>query len=181
MIFIVAVFFGNASHGIMFLLLMQEACCEKKLSSSIRKYCMMGLNSLFLCLLNYSSASFHQSKIRNLFLFYGNVFCYLGRVEKAKRCGEMLFMDSETSLSNTKDPPEANWGEENRHGELRFFDRSTVIAATDNFSLDKKIGEGGFGPVYKLTILCLNGWFKIEEFSFRLSVDISLHLENFLL
>ncbi|KAM3701686.1 hypothetical protein ACJW31_05G193200 [Castanea mollissima] len=33
--------------------------------------------------------------------------------------------------------------------ELPLFDLVTVIAATDNFSSENKIGEGGFGPVYK--------------------------------
>ncbi|KAJ4703319.1 lectin protein kinase family protein [Melia azedarach] len=33
--------------------------------------------------------------------------------------------------------------------ELTFFHLSTVIAATDNFSSTKKLGQGGFGPVYK--------------------------------
>ncbi|KAJ4703314.1 Receptor protein kinase [Melia azedarach] len=33
--------------------------------------------------------------------------------------------------------------------ELKMFDLSTMIAATDNFSSDMKLGRGGFGPVYK--------------------------------
>jgi hypothetical protein len=31
-----------------------------------------------------------------------------------------------------------------------LFDLVTVIAATNNFSSENKIGEGGFGPVYKV-------------------------------
>ncbi|KAB1199618.1 G-type lectin S-receptor-like serine/threonine-protein kinase RKS1 [Morella rubra] len=31
---------------------------------------------------------------------------------------------------------------------LPFFDLSTIVAATDNFSLAKRLGQGGFGPVY---------------------------------
>ena len=34
--------------------------------------------------------------------------------------------------------------------ELPFFHLSTIIAATDNFSLDNKLGEGGFGSVHKV-------------------------------
>ncbi|KAB5560480.1 hypothetical protein DKX38_005437 [Salix brachista] len=30
------------------------------------------------------------------------------------------------------------------------FDLSTIAAATNNFSADKKLGEGGFGGVYKV-------------------------------
>ncbi|XP_057444037.1 G-type lectin S-receptor-like serine/threonine-protein kinase SD1-1 [Lotus japonicus] len=36
--------------------------------------------------------------------------------------------------------------------ELPLFDFYTVTIATDNFSKDKKLGEGGFGPVYKGTL-----------------------------
>ena len=32
------------------------------------------------------------------------------------------------------------------------FDSSTLRTATNNFSTDNKIGEGGFGPVYKVTV-----------------------------
>ncbi|KAE9617913.1 hypothetical protein Lal_00037981 [Lupinus albus] len=33
--------------------------------------------------------------------------------------------------------------------ELPFFDLDTIVNATNSFSNDKKLGEGGFGPVYK--------------------------------
>ncbi|XP_038903762.1 G-type lectin S-receptor-like serine/threonine-protein kinase At4g27290 isoform X2 [Benincasa hispida] len=33
--------------------------------------------------------------------------------------------------------------------ELPLFDLSVINSATDNFSLNNKLGEGGFGPVYK--------------------------------
>ncbi|XP_058782678.1 G-type lectin S-receptor-like serine/threonine-protein kinase At4g27290 [Vicia villosa] len=39
--------------------------------------------------------------------------------------------------------------EEEQDFELPFFDLSTMIDATNNFSNDNKLGEGGFGPVYK--------------------------------
>jgi hypothetical protein len=32
-----------------------------------------------------------------------------------------------------------------------LYDLSTLRAATDNFSEENKLGEGGFGPVYKVT------------------------------
>ena len=31
------------------------------------------------------------------------------------------------------------------------FNMETMVAATDNFHNDNKLGEGGFGPVYKVT------------------------------
>lgn len=37
--------------------------------------------------------------------------------------------------------------------EIPLFDLSTITKATNNFSVSRKIGEGGFGPVYKVTAL----------------------------
>ena len=37
--------------------------------------------------------------------------------------------------------------------ELPLFDLSTIASATDNFSLNNKLGEGGFGPVYRVSNL----------------------------
>lgn len=34
--------------------------------------------------------------------------------------------------------------------ELPFFDLATLVKATNNFSIENKLGEGGFGPVYKV-------------------------------
>ncbi|CAK8564818.1 unnamed protein product [Lathyrus sativus] len=39
--------------------------------------------------------------------------------------------------------------EEEQDFELPFFNLSTMIDATNDFSNDNKLGEGGFGPVYK--------------------------------
>ncbi|BFG29026.1 hypothetical protein CerSpe_153000 [Prunus speciosa] len=36
--------------------------------------------------------------------------------------------------------------------DLRVFSYASVMAATDNFSIENKLGEGGFGPVYKGTL-----------------------------
>ncbi|KAL0549915.1 hypothetical protein IC582_014410 [Cucumis melo] len=36
--------------------------------------------------------------------------------------------------------------------ELPLFDLSLINSATNNFSIDNKLGEGGFGPVYKGTL-----------------------------
>ncbi|CAA2969613.1 G-type lectin S-receptor-like serine threonine-kinase At4g27290 isoform X1 [Olea europaea subsp. europaea] len=42
-----------------------------------------------------------------------------------------------------------NYGSHNKDIELPLFDLYTIIKATDNFSINNKLGEGGFGPVYK--------------------------------
>ncbi|XP_062110938.1 G-type lectin S-receptor-like serine/threonine-protein kinase RKS1 [Humulus lupulus] len=39
--------------------------------------------------------------------------------------------------------------EECTNSELLLFDLNTIAAATDNFSIDNKLGQGGFGSVYK--------------------------------
>ncbi|KAL0443466.1 UNVERIFIED_CONTAM: G-type lectin S-receptor-like serine/threonine-protein kinase [Sesamum latifolium] len=40
-------------------------------------------------------------------------------------------------------------GEYHKEPELPLFKLSTILKATNNFSIEKKLGEGGFGPVYK--------------------------------
>lgn len=39
---------------------------------------------------------------------------------------------------------------QNEELELPLFSLSTIINATNNFSFNNKLGEGGFGPVYKV-------------------------------
>jgi len=39
--------------------------------------------------------------------------------------------------------------------ELPFFNFSCMSSATNNFSEENKLGQGGFGPVYKVNIKML--------------------------
>jgi len=43
---------------------------------------------------------------------------------------------------------EEDWKCAKKDVDLPLFDLEVILAATDNFALDNKIGEGGFGPVY---------------------------------
>jgi hypothetical protein len=40
--------------------------------------------------------------------------------------------------------------DQDNSGEMHYFNLSTMLAATNNFSDANKLGEGGFGPVYKV-------------------------------
>ena len=40
-----------------------------------------------------------------------------------------------------------------RNSNFPLFDLRIIIAATDNFSITNKLGQGGFGPVYKVISL----------------------------
>ncbi|TQE10508.1 hypothetical protein C1H46_003846 [Malus baccata] len=40
-----------------------------------------------------------------------------------------------------------------KHDELLIYDFETILLATDNFSIENKLGHGGFGPVYRLGLL----------------------------
>ncbi|CAO2166642.1 unnamed protein product [Urochloa humidicola] len=42
-----------------------------------------------------------------------------------------------------------DWRSAEKDVDLPLFDLDVILAATDNFALSNKIGEGGFGPVYK--------------------------------
>lgn len=37
--------------------------------------------------------------------------------------------------------------------DLKLFSFATIMAATDDFSVEKKLGQGGFGLVFKVTRL----------------------------
>ncbi|RXH75200.1 hypothetical protein DVH24_029921 [Malus domestica] len=36
-----------------------------------------------------------------------------------------------------------------RHHDFSVFSYSSILAATSNFAEENKLGQGGFGPVYK--------------------------------
>ena len=42
------------------------------------------------------------------------------------------------------------WKMEDTGSEFSLYDFSQIVDATDNFSPGKILGEGGFGPVYKV-------------------------------
>ncbi|KAL2247563.1 UNVERIFIED_CONTAM: G-type lectin S-receptor-like serine/threonine-protein kinase [Sesamum indicum] len=62
--------------------------------------------------------------------------CYCFRQKLKPKAGE----------NEEDDHPDVFQGEDL---DLPLFDLGTVARATENFSMNKKLGEGGFGPVYK--------------------------------
>ncbi|CAJ2670542.1 unnamed protein product [Trifolium pratense] len=62
---------------------------------------------------------------------------------KKKRKDEML------QQSNQDSSEEEIGGQSNTHSSLPFFSLKTIITATRNFSQENKLGQGGFGSVYK--------------------------------
>ncbi|KAJ9690121.1 hypothetical protein PVL29_012661 [Vitis rotundifolia] len=66
---------------------------------------------------------------------------------------------SEEILLNVLDRPsgthfvEGHKHDEDNTGETYYFNLTTILAATNNFSDSNKLGEGGFGPVYKGKLL----------------------------
>lgn len=53
---------------------------------------------------------------------------------------------------NVKEDEAIVWGLEGRSSEFTIYDFSQVLEATDNFSEENKLGHGGFGSVYKVTV-----------------------------
>ncbi|KAF3657994.1 G-type lectin S-receptor-like serine/threonine-protein kinase [Capsicum annuum] len=73
------------------------------------------------------------------------VVCLVLRRQK-KKAEKMLVEKERLNHNNNKD----NRSQILREAfELPLFDLSTIMKATDNFSLENKIGTGGFGKVYK--------------------------------
>ncbi|KAG4995300.1 hypothetical protein JHK86_032127 [Glycine max] len=67
-------------------------------------------------------------------------------IEKRKKRAS-LFYDTEISVAY--DEGREQWNEKRTGNDAHIFDLITILEATDNFSFTNKIGEGGFGPVYK--------------------------------
>ena len=53
-------------------------------------------------------------------------------------------------MGHNSDGGETNEGQE--HLEIPLFEMATLLKATNKFSSDNKLGEGGFGPVYKVIV-----------------------------
>jgi hypothetical protein len=66
------------------------------------------------------------------------------RTERRKQ--PILFNDVTTSSTIFHDS--RKFDESKRKPDLPVFDISTILATTNKFSPNKRLGQGGFGPVY---------------------------------
>ncbi|XP_068303744.1 thaumatin-like protein 1a isoform X2 [Pyrus communis] len=66
---------------------------------------------------------------------------------KAKQKGHIKLTRERIKL--TRDTLQEYIGGKHDLSELRIYDFDSILVATDNFSTENKLGQGGFGPVYK--------------------------------
>ncbi|KAJ9671842.1 hypothetical protein PVL29_025507 [Vitis rotundifolia] len=104
-----------------------------------------------MCLGNCSCTAYANSDIRNggsgCLLWFGDL---IDIREFAENGQELYVRMAASELGKVKhylEGGEAN--ERHEHLELPLFDLAALLSATNNFSSDNKLGEGGFGPVYK--------------------------------
>ncbi|KAJ9671802.1 hypothetical protein PVL29_025490 [Vitis rotundifolia] len=100
-----------------------------------------------------SSSKWKVWLIVTLAISLTSAFVIWGIWRKLRRKGEnlLLFDLSNSSEDTNYELSEANklWRGEKKEVDLPMFSFASVSAATNNFSIENKLGEGGFGPVYK--------------------------------
>ena len=97
---------------------------------------------------------FTHLKIASECFFYQNLFALsiiaLAGPQK-DRSAEILLKRMEALTSGNE--PTSNQA---NLKELPLFEFQVLATATDNFSLENKLGQGGFGPVYKVNAFMKN-------------------------
>ncbi|KAG5246805.1 Cysteine-rich RLK [Salix suchowensis] len=73
---------------------------------------------------------------------------YIYRILQRRRAEPDLFIDDTSSLTNFEEQKREDF-EESSSSKLPVFDIKTITSATENFSFGNKLGQGGFGSVYK--------------------------------
>ncbi|XP_071700473.1 cysteine-rich receptor-like protein kinase 15 [Rutidosis leptorrhynchoides] len=77
------------------------------------------------------------------------VFITFRRRQKLKQPAGPFVPEFQVGFGDNSFEGSKHDSEDDNTGEMNSFDLSKILAATNNFSLDNKLGEGGFGPVYK--------------------------------
>jgi len=63
-------------------------------------------------------------------------------------CFQLILSNISEKTENNRETDQV----QNMDLELPLFELATIANATDNFSINNKLGEGGFGPVYKVNL-----------------------------
>ncbi|KAK2355151.1 G-type lectin S-receptor serine/threonine-protein kinase [Trifolium repens] len=102
-----------------------------------------------------------------LFLLLSGIFVYRTRKQKSKG-DDLLNFEVGMSMKVNKDSDIADKGTKIKRKEVKLplFSFLSVSTATNNFSDTNKLGEGGFGPVYK-GILLNGGEVAVKRLSRR--------------
>lgn len=108
--------------------------------------------------------------------------------KKRKQQGEDLLPEWEAASSNLCVDGNKHQIDEDDTDEMSYFNLATIQAATNNFSAAKKLGEGGFGPVYKGMLpdgkeiavkrLSRNSGQGLEEFKTEVRLIVKLQHKN---
>uniref|UniRef100_A0A7N2MLV5 Receptor-like serine/threonine-protein kinase n=1 Tax=Quercus lobata TaxID=97700 RepID=A0A7N2MLV5_QUELO len=77
------------------------------------------------------------------------VYCFVMKKKKEKRHNTYSYSANSTLQYFEDSPSRRDLDGARRNSNLPLFDLGTIVAATDNFSIANKLGQGGFGPVYK--------------------------------
>ncbi|KAD3069334.1 hypothetical protein E3N88_37214 [Mikania micrantha] len=80
-------------------------------------------------------------------IMVGGFFLFRRR-RKLKQKGSLL-PEFQEGFSDASTKGSKHEREDDDTGEMNYFTLTAIQAATNNFSLENKLGEGGFGPVYR--------------------------------
>lgn len=118
------------------------------------------------------------------------IFLIYRRCQKPERKGPLLpvFQVGYSDGSPASPERSKHEREDDDTGEMNFFSLSAIQVATNNFSYENKLGEGGFGPVYKGKLqdgkeiavkrLSMNSGQGLVEFKNEVELIIKLQHKN---
>lgn len=101
-------------------------------------------------------------------LIYAHLSVQKKKTGEADTSQDILLFDMEmstTSSSEFSGSDKVGKGKR-KDAALPLFSFVSISAATENFSLENKLGEGGFGPVYKVSYLPFKS--PLPEVEFKL-------------
>ena len=81
------------------------------------------------------------------------ILIFISCPTETKTSQDLLLFDinmSITTRANEFCKGDKTGSRKSRDSLLPFFSLASVSAATNNFGVENKLGEGGFGPVYKV-------------------------------